>query len=234
MKNTKCYRRISLVVLLVAVASLRPFAQDMQITVCATGCDFTNTQLQTAINSATTGAEILLQEGFTYVGQFTLPRHNGTSMVTLRTGVTSTGTVRAAGTFPSAGVRVTPAIATSSNFAKLQSGATHQPALRTVITTTNPARYWTVKWVEGLWNSTTGQYHGSGPIFQVGDDSGNNQPNEAAIPNNFIFEQIYLHGHPIKGQYRGFSVHASDFILRHSEISEIKSMTEGQALWLNS
>ncbi len=213
--------------------------QDMQITVCNAGCDFPNSNLQGGINSATPGAEILLQEGYTYQGSFYLPRHGGTSYVTIRTGVSATGTVLATtpGNFPAtSSTRVTPAIATTGNFAKLQSITSNVAAVRTLNTSTSPvAQYWRLKWVEGLWNASTSNF-GSGPIFQFGDDSSTNQPNVNLIPNHFELDQVYIHGHPNKGQYRGIEQHANFVTLKNSEISDIKTISgnEGQAIWGSS
>src|ERR1041385_8395855 len=42
------------------------------ISVCASGCTFNNTQLQTALNAATCGDTVQLQAGVTYTGNFTM------------------------------------------------------------------------------------------------------------------------------------------------------------------
>lgn len=47
------------------------------ITVCASGCDYPNSQLQQAFNAAQPGTTILLQSGHTYSGAFTLPTKTG-------------------------------------------------------------------------------------------------------------------------------------------------------------
>src|SRR5688500_18648962 len=62
---------------------------DPQITVCTAGCDFNNSQLQTALNAAIPGGEVLLERNHEYTGQFTLPAVAGigTNWITVRTGV---------------------------------------------------------------------------------------------------------------------------------------------------
>lgn len=203
------------------------------ISVCASGCTYANASLQTALDAAVASDSVLLQAGFTYTGCFTLRRHGGGSNVTLRTGVTSTGTVINVNTFPAANIRMTPALATSSNLAKLQCASANEAALRTA----NPSggvapANWHVKWIEGLHNSSVSL--GSGPIFQCGSDSNSVQTQNSEIPSGFTFEQIYLHGHAVKGQHRGFAVHCNNFTLRDSTIKDIKSQAEGQVVWGSS
>src|SRR5687767_6416911 len=78
------------------------------LTVCASGCGYTNANLQNAINAAVGGDVILLQAGYLYQGTFTLPYHaTPTSYVEIRTGVDAAGNVLATnpGNFPAAGVK---------------------------------------------------------------------------------------------------------------------------------
>ncbi|MBK7344222.1 MAG: hypothetical protein IPJ06_14700 [Saprospiraceae bacterium] len=58
-----------------------------EITVCAAGCDYTNSQLQQAINQAMPGTTIRLESGATYVGPFNLPEKFGEGWIVIRTNV---------------------------------------------------------------------------------------------------------------------------------------------------
>lgn len=217
-------------VLLIGIASSAQ-AQTTR-TVCASGCTRTNAQLQTALDESVAGDTVLLQEGFTYTGVFTLRRHGGASHITVKTGVTAAGAIISSSQFPAADIRMTPALATSSNLAKLQSATGNSPALSTASPSggTAPA-YWRIELLEFLHNSGT---LGADTIIRLGSDSNSTQTVNAEIPSDFIFSQVYVHGHAIKGQKRGFSIHANNVTIRDSYISDIKSQTEGQGIWLNS
>lgn len=204
------------------------------LTVCASGCTYTNGQLQTAINDAEPGDTILLQQGFQYEGSFTLPRHAGTTYATIRTGVTSTGSVVAESTFPGALVRMTPALAASANLAKIRTTTQNGAALSTA----DPSggfspQYWRIKWLEFNQNANATVF-GSGTIIQCGSDSSTVVTSESLIPDHFEFIQNYIHGDAFSGQYRGVSIHCDHVTFRENYVSDIKALTEGQALWINS
>src|SRR5687767_1814444 len=124
-------RRLCLIVALLSLPAV-VHAQTVR-TLCATNCTATLTEanLQSAITASIGGDSILLQEGTTTDVALTLPSHAGASMVTIRTGVTSTGTLIAAGQFPAANIRMTPALATSSNLALLRAKTNNTPVIRT-------------------------------------------------------------------------------------------------------
>jgi hypothetical protein len=200
-------------------------------TVCASGCTYTNTQLQTALNNASPGDTILLEQNFTYVGQFTLPAttcsaNNSSCYITLQTGVTSTGTVVSTSVFPAADVRIDATY--SGQLAKLQPNAVNAPAIKTA---TPPAvtRWWKLRWLEFTPHSGAG-----GTLLQFGSDSGLVQTQKSEIPEHFIVEQCYIHGDPTNGQFRGISIHANDVTVKDNRIADIKSIGEGQAIWVNS
>ncbi len=225
---------IKRLLLTVAACAVATSVNAATLTVCAdVSCTYTNAQLQTALNAAVAGDVILLQQGYTYVGVFTLNKHGGASMVTLRTGVTSTGALVPLSVFPAAGIRMTPELAASANLAKIQSTTNNLAALGTE----NPSagsspRFWTVQWVEFLWN--TGSSIGSGTVVSCGSDSNSTVTNDAEIPNNITFDQVYIRGHASRGQFRGFSAHCDDLALTNSRIDNIKSTAEGNAFWCNS
>lgn len=204
--------------------------------VCASGCDYTNTkaQLQLAFDTAAAGDTILLQQGITYTGAFKMRRHGGGSMITVRTGVTSNGSAVPLSTFPAANVRMTPALAAAANLAKLRTDANNEPAITTADPSGNTApEYWTLKWLEVVPWGTSG-FYGGGPLVQCGSDSNTTQPTYSVVPNQFTFEQLYLHGDPVRGQFRGISIHCNNVTVKDSWISDIKSRSEGQGIFINS
>lgn len=58
---------------------------EQYLTVCASGCDYTNNQLQLAIDQAPPGTTILLEPDVTYTGPFNLPEKSGEGWILLRT-----------------------------------------------------------------------------------------------------------------------------------------------------
>jgi hypothetical protein len=96
-------------VLLLLLMGARPTAVPAVRTVCASGCTYTNAQLQTAINASTAnGDEILVQANFEYVGNYVLRANPFGTVVTLRTGVDASGATLSSALFPEANVRICP------------------------------------------------------------------------------------------------------------------------------
>lgn len=201
-------------------------------TLCASGCTATLTEanLQAQINAAAGGDEILLQAGTTTDVALTLPAHTGASMVTIRTGVTSTGSIISAGSLPPANVRIAPATATSFNLATLRAKNNNTPAIVTS-SAIGGNGWWTLKDLVVTSNTFGGE-----ALIQLGSDSNisGEQDSIARIPTNFTVERVYVKGDPVSGQFRGIRAHVNNFTLKDSRIDNIKSITEGQALWGNS
>jgi hypothetical protein len=220
---------------ILALGVLTGRAEAATLTVCATGCTYTNSQLQTALNAAVAGDSVLLQAGFTYVGNYTLRRHGGASNVTVRTGVTSTGSIISLGSFPAAGVRMTNALATTYNLAILKSNINNEPALRTADPSAGVAtQYWAIKWIKIIAGGTGGAFYGGGDLLRLGDDSNSTVTQISEIPSNFTLEQFVLAGDPVKGQFRGLSLHANNVTVKDCTIQDIKSSAEGQGVFINS
>lgn len=229
---------------LLALLLLAPATLQAQTTirVCASGCEYVNANLQAALYAAVSGDTVLLESGFMYAGTTILPQKAGTAYATIRTGVTSTGTVMATSSFPAANVRLTAA--DSGNLAKFQPTTNNLPGIRTVFPagtgagtgcTVAPcvASYWKVQWVEVL----TGTYGGSA-LVDLGSNgtsgampSGDMQDTAAEEPHHIILDQVYIHGDPVIGQFRGVMVAAKDVQILNSTITNIKSLAEGQAIW---
>lgn len=200
-------------------------ADAAQLKVCTTGCTYTDPQA--AINAAVAGDEILLETNHTYAGQFTLPAftcaaNDVTCYITIRTGVTSTGTVMANSSFPAANIRITPSYA--SVLAKFQPTVNNGNAIGTLSPPT-VTKWWHLKWLEFV----AGTYGGAA-LLRFGNDSNTVQTKKAEVPGPFWVEQIYLHGDPIKGQYRGMEWHSNDTTMQDSYFANIKSQDEGQSI----
>ena len=157
--------------------------------------------LQAAIDRARSGDTILLRPGARYVGNFVLPKKDGTQYITIRT-ADATGQ-------PAAGSRVLPSHAGA--LAKIQSPDS-QPALRTA----PGAHHWRLQLLE--FPSTR---DGFGDILLLGDGSPA-QRDLAAVPQRLIVDRCYIHGDPDKGQKRGIALNSGETQILGSYISEIK------------
>lgn len=216
----------------IAIGRMSIPARMANITVCATGCTFNNTQLQSAINAAVAGDKVLLQQNFTYFGEFELPSFvcaadDSTCYVTIATGVTSTGTILAESVFPEPNLRVTPAIA-EPLYATLISTVTNVSAIRTQDEPVVP-KWWKLHRLQFEPNPTF-----TGAFVELGDDASGAITSTANIPSHFIIDQCFFKGDLVKGQYRGVNMLANDVTLTNSYFKDIKSLNEGQSVWINS
>lgn len=231
--------RYGLSVVLLLLGTL--YADAATLTVCASGCTYTNAQLQAAIDAAAPGDEIHVQSGFTYVDTYELPEktcaaQNDTCYITLRTGVTSTGAAVPASSFPAADVRITPAYA--SVLAKFQTDVNNQPPINTVKPSgcgSPPcvASYWKLQWLQFIPDDYKG-----GPFIQFGNNdnsgavpSGDTQDRKADEPHHFIVDQVLMTGDPVNGNWRGMHIHARDVTVKNSYIKDIKSLSDTQGIW---
>lgn len=223
--------------------SLFPSSSEAaQWKVCASGCANNNSQLQTVLNSVAPGDEVLLQENFPYVGLFKL-RANVGGRVTIRTGVTATGTVIPTSAFPQAGTRILPA--DSVKLAKFQTNLNNAPSLSTVkpgetgsLCSATPcvANNYTLQYLEWIPNTYAG-----GVLLRLGSNdtsgsvpAGDTQNLRAEVPSGFILDHVYIHGDKIYGQFRGIENFATGTQITDSYISDIKSLGEGQAIYSNN
>lgn len=228
-------RNLALAALLVLFGAARVDAATTR-TVCASGCDFTNSQLQQAIDATAAGDTILLQTNFTYAGLFFLKAfscaaNNSTCYATIRTGVTSAGVVMATSNFPAPNIRIDPSY--SAVLAKFKSTANNDQSIQTA---DPPAvvKWWHLKWIEVIPGGNTVGWNG-GSMMRLGRDDPSLQSNKSLIPGPFWIEQIYMHGDKVKGQFRGIEYHANNGIIQDSYISDIKAQgQEGQAIWWSS
>lgn len=162
--------------------------------------------LQAALNAARAGDTILLAPGATYIGNFVLPVHAGTTYVTVCTG-------GADAFLPPAGTRISPAHA--PYLAKLRSANT-SPALRTA----PGAAFWRVMLVE-FPATSNGMYD----IVALGDGS-SAQNSMAVVPQQLIVDRVYIHGDRLVGQKRGIALNSGATWITNSHISDIKAVAQ--------
>lgn len=208
--------------------------------VCASGTSgagddtYSLTQLQNAINDSVGSDFVLLQRGYEFVGSYLLPRHSGSTYVTVRTGVESNCAVTSTSVFPAANIRMTSTLATAANLATVRSNADNGYAFRTSDPSGGLApEYWRLEWLR-LASNTSTTLVGGGSILACGSDSNSVVTAYTEIASNFVFSQLYITGDPVSGQFRGISLHCNNTTIQDSTVEHIKSKTEGQALWMNS
>jgi hypothetical protein len=137
--------------------------------------------LQTAINNAQPGDELLLAPGATYVGQFYLPSKGSSSQwVVIRTDLPDA-------TIGYPGTRMTPSRAASANLAKIM-GNSMYGAMATNLTA---SRYRFTGVEFGSVSSVTDV----NAVVRLGDNT-NAQYNAATTANNLILDRVYIHGSP--------------------------------------
>ncbi len=215
-------------------------------TVCTVGCDFTNDQLQVALDGTTCGDSVLLELGHTYAAgssgdilgdKCATP---GWDSITVRTGVTSVGAIMSSGSFPVAGQRVTESDA--AVFAKIVPTVNNQPGLRTVYPSETGASCaaapckgsgWTVKWLEfpgkADWLSRALVRFGTNNDM-VDLPGGDGQDKLAELPQYLTLYQCYVHGDSFAGQHQGLMLSSKDARVFHNRFDYFMTTGETQAI----
>jgi hypothetical protein len=173
------------------------------ITVCNSGCDYGNAQLQQAINAAQPGTTILLQAGHTYSGSFTLPAKTGDDWIVIRSNAPDAQ-------LPAADQRITPAF--SPALPRIVSAAG-----QTALTFASNAHHY---YLMGLEVSSTGY---SFDLIRAGDGTQNTL---AALPHDLVFDRMYIHGNATLGSKRGIALNSARTAVVNCYISDCKG--EGQ------
>jgi hypothetical protein len=167
--------------------------------------------LQAAINAAAGGDRILLEPGATFIGNFRLPPHAGTTYVTIRSAASDTA-------LPAPGTRVSPASA--ATFPKIKS-PNSEPAIEAIA----GAGYWRLETLELL-----PTFHGLYDIVAFGT-SGATQTTTASVPHHLVADRLYIHGDALEGQKRGIALNSADTTVSNCYISDIKAIgQDSQAL----
>jgi len=173
------------------------------ITVCNSGCDYPNGQLQQAINAAQPGTTILLQAGHIYTGSFTLPAKNGNAWIVIRSNAPDAQ-------LPADDQRITPAFA--PQLPRFQSAAG-----QTALTFATGAHHY---YLMGLEVTSAGY---SFDLIRAGDGTQNNL---AALPHDIVFDRMYIHGNATLGTKRGIALNSARTAVVNCHISDCKG--EGQ------
>lgn len=178
-------------------------ATPNSITVCASGCDYTNSQLQQAINAAAPGTTILLQPGHTYPAAYTLPAKNGDDWIVIRTDVPDAQ-------LPPADQRIDPSYAGA--LARFQA-----PANQSALTFQSNAHHY---YLMGLEVTSTGY---TSDIIRVGDGT---QSSVDALPHDIVLDRLYIHGDAALGSKRGVMLNSARTAIVNCHISDCKSTSQ--------
>jgi hypothetical protein len=246
--------RVLLTILCVVAAS--PLASAATRTVCASGCTYTNSQLQTALDAAVDGDVVLVEGGHLYTAPsdgYVLGKKCATpawNCITLRTGVTSTGVVMPASAFPATGVRVGTSY--RGVFAKFVPSANNAAAIRTVYPgetgsscTAQPCTGsgWTLQYLEFgpkldypekalvRFGTAAAGKEWNGSIWVNTLPNGQTQDTLIEVPKYLSLIQCDVHGDATVGQHQGLRLSSADTRVWHNSFRDIKSASsETQAI----
>ncbi|MBK7946402.1 MAG: T9SS type A sorting domain-containing protein [Flavobacteriales bacterium] len=173
------------------------------ITVCSSGCDYLNGQLQMAINNAEPGTTILLQAGHTYPASITLPAKTGDEWIVIRTNVPDAQ-------LPPADQRIDPSYAGA--LARFQA-----PANQSALTFLSGAHHY---YLMGLEVASTGY---TSDIIRIGDGTQNTL---SALPHDIVLDRVYIHGDAALGTKRGIMLNSARTAVINCHISDCKSTSQ--------
>jgi regulation of enolase protein 1 (concanavalin A-like superfamily) len=208
--------------LLVCALSVAAHADAADRTVCRSGCQYTS--LQTAINEAAPGDTILLRAGETFAGNFLLKAKSAaaTAFITIRSDAPDTA-------FPAPGIRLVPPGKSGANVAAgalprlVGLGGTLKST--PVVRTEPGAHHYRLQFLE---IDGTGNV-GYETLVQLGENT-SDQTSVSGSPHDFTIDRLYLHGHRTKGMKRGIALDCRNAIVIDSYISDIKSLSDSQAI----
>lgn len=173
------------------------------ITVCSSGCDYLNGQLQQAINNALPGTTILLQAGHTYAAAITLPAKTGDDWIVIRTNLPDAQ-------LPPADQRIDPSYA--GTLARFQA-----PANQSALTFLSGAHHYYLMGVEVAATSYVSD------IIRIGDGT---QNNVGALPHDIVLDRMYIHGDAALGSKRGVMLNSARTAIINCHISDCKSTSQ--------
>jgi hypothetical protein len=165
--------------------------------------------LQSALNGAACGSEIVLAAGATFTGNFVLPAKG--------CGAGNRIYLRSGGTLPAAGQRMTPGQA--SGLAKLRT-SNGDSALRAA---SGASGYRIIGLDLGV---TAGSFTNYGVV-----SLGNGESSAGQLPTDIIFDRVYIHGNTGQNVRRGIALNSGATAIVDSYISEIhENGADSQAL----
>ena len=206
---------LSVVVVIGVVASVEAGTHR----VCASGCAYSD--LQQAIDAASPGDTILLRAGETFTGHFVLRRKSGDARIVIRSDAPDAE-------LPGAGVRLVPSGRTGANtplsrLARLRGiggGWRTTPVIRTEA----GAHHYTLRFLE----IDGSMQEGYETLVALGTDS---HTALSQVPFQLVFDRVYVHGHPYRGQKRCLALNSASTEIRNSYFADCKSFTsDAQAI----
>jgi len=158
-------------------------------TVCGSGCDYTNTQLQQAIDDAQLGTTILLQPGVTYTplddrGFVLKNKPSGSGWIIIRSAAPNTS-------LPPAGTRLTPA------YAGVLPKIVISPVGNYAMSCEPSAHHYRMIGIEFM-------NPGNADIARLGAFvmcSSNLETSSASQSHHILFDRVYIHGPSSAGSY---------------------------------
>jgi hypothetical protein len=165
--------------------------------------------LQTALNNAKPGDEIVLAAGATFTGNFTLPLKSGSGWILVRT----------SGSIPPLGQRLTPS--TAGGVARIKTN-NQLPALRTAAGT----RGWRFVGIEfGVTTNVTSLPN----IVTLGEGT---QTTLAQAPRDLVLDRVWVHGHPTLNVRRCIALNSAATAVINSTVNECHDKAyDSQAIW---
>ena len=173
--------------------------------------------LQSALEAARPGDDIVLEAGAVYTGPFTLPPKSGHAWIVIRSSGRSPSSLIADGplrgrVFPSSlalpapGVRVGPAQSPLMPKLEARWGA--------VISAEPLSHHYRFVGIEV--RPTRGAFLKNLVLL------GSRESTLAALPHHFIFDRCYIHGDPVKGARRGIALNSRETAVVDSWLSDFK------------
>jgi hypothetical protein len=158
--------------------------------------------LQAALDSAQPGDVIVLPAGAEFVGNFVLPRKEGTGWITVRSEATRHGARES---------RVGPTHARL--FAAIRT-PNAQPALRTAAR----AHHWRLELLEFRPSPSV-----DATLVEFGTSA---QATLDAVPRDLVVDRCYFHGDPSRGQKRGLALNSAATTVVNSYFADFKHRSE--------
>jgi hypothetical protein len=215
-------------------------------TVCASGCNYGLSALQQAINAVPANSTILLQEGYTFIGDFSMPVKAGagaSAWITIRTGVNATGTVQASSRYTPEGVRICPSTYSvdwyncavrlgsqdTSILAKIQPATNNAYAIRTANSGSGtPVSYYRWELIHVIPNN----YAGNSLVGITNETAPANGDPTTMLPHHIVLDRMVI-GQKDVAQFRGVQIDGNDIQITNSHIVT-QHTGEGQTVWCNT
>ena len=220
-----CFRtKISVLVsTFLFIVSLSEVAGAATLRVCSSGCAFTD--FQAALDAAQPGDTILLRAGETFVGHFVLPEKAAASgpPILIRSDAPDSA-------LPPADTRLVPhgyagGNTALSSLARLR-GRGGIWKTTPVLKAAPRAHHFRLQFLDIDGIVQDGWY----TLLELGTNS-DEQPTADSTPYAIVFDRVFVHGHPTKGQQRCISMNGRDLEVRNSYVTDCSSFAvDSQAI----